>query len=69
MLPATIDRILLAGNTDERPLESIDAFEDYVGRYAALGITDIVVHHPVAGDPMWDQPVEVLDEIADRFLS
>ena len=67
--PAELDRILLAGNTDEVPLASIDAFEDYVGRYAELGITDIVVHHPVAGDPVWDQPVEVLDEIADRFLT
>ena len=41
--PTELDRILLAGNTDEVPLASIDAFEDYVGRYAALGITEGLV--------------------------
>lgn len=62
--PSDLDRILLAGNTDEQPLASVDAFEDFVGRYAELGITDVVVHHPRAGDPHWDQPVEVLDQVA-----
>ena len=31
--PATLDRIYLIGNTDERPLASVDAFVDFAGRY------------------------------------
>lgn len=62
--PSTLDRILLSGAGDDRPLASVNAFTDYVERYAALGITDIVVHHPRADDPAWDDPPDVLDEIA-----
>ena len=66
--PATIDRILLDTVSDARPLASTDAFVDYVGRYATLGITDIVVHHPRADDPNWDDPPDSLDRIADAVL-
>jgi alkanesulfonate monooxygenase SsuD/methylene tetrahydromethanopterin reductase-like flavin-dependent oxidoreductase (luciferase family) len=43
------ERILLHGFTPERnaPLESVDAFVDYAGRHAELGIDEIVVHWPV----------------------
>ncbi len=44
-----LHRILLHGSTDERVLDSVDAFIDYAGRYAALGIDEIVVHLPVPG--------------------
>ncbi len=62
--PKTLDRILLSGAGDDRPLASVSAFADYVDRYAALGITDIVVHHPRADDPAWDDPPDILDQIA-----
>jgi alkanesulfonate monooxygenase SsuD/methylene tetrahydromethanopterin reductase-like flavin-dependent oxidoreductase (luciferase family) len=42
-----IDRILLNGSTGERALDSVDAFVDFAGRYAAIGISEIVVHLPV----------------------
>lgn len=45
--PAELDRILLQGSTNEKPLASLDAFVDYAGRYAELGITEIVLHWPV----------------------
>jgi hypothetical protein len=32
----------------ERPRDSVDAFVNAAGRYADIGITDIVIHHPVA---------------------
>jgi alkanesulfonate monooxygenase SsuD/methylene tetrahydromethanopterin reductase-like flavin-dependent oxidoreductase (luciferase family) len=65
--PASVDRILLAGTGDDRPLATIDAFDDFVGRYRALGITDIVLHHPRAEDPSWDDPPEMLETVAERL--
>ena len=67
--PAAVDRIYLIGSTRERPLASIEAFTDFVGRYAELGFTDIVFHHPRPDDLIWDEPVEIVDEIAERFLA
>jgi hypothetical protein len=32
-------------------LSSADEFEDTVSRYAAIGVTDLVVHWPRASDP------------------
>jgi alkanesulfonate monooxygenase SsuD/methylene tetrahydromethanopterin reductase-like flavin-dependent oxidoreductase (luciferase family) len=66
--PATIDRILLDAIGDAHPLASTDAFADHAGRYAAAGITDIVVHHPRADDPNWDDPPDSLDRIASAVL-
>jgi alkanesulfonate monooxygenase SsuD/methylene tetrahydromethanopterin reductase-like flavin-dependent oxidoreductase (luciferase family) len=45
--PGELEKVLLHGSTQEKPLESVDAFVDYAGRYAELGITEIVVHWPV----------------------
>jgi alkanesulfonate monooxygenase SsuD/methylene tetrahydromethanopterin reductase-like flavin-dependent oxidoreductase (luciferase family) len=62
--PSTIDRIYLIGNTAERPTAGIDAFREFASRYAVLGFTDLVFHHPRADDPVWDDPVEIVDTIA-----
>jgi alkanesulfonate monooxygenase SsuD/methylene tetrahydromethanopterin reductase-like flavin-dependent oxidoreductase (luciferase family) len=66
--PASLDRILLSGAGDDRPLASVGAFTDYVGRYRALAITDVVVHQPRAGDPHWDDPPDMLERIATEAL-
>ena len=66
--PATLDRIYLVGNTAERPLASIAAFEDFVGRYEALGFTDVVFHDPRPGDPVWTEDPEIADAIAERLI-
>ncbi|MFF3263750.1 LLM class flavin-dependent oxidoreductase [Streptomyces sp. NPDC002932] len=44
-----LDKILLTGFTPDRrsPLESVDAFVDFAGRYAALGINEIAIHWPI----------------------
>ncbi|NUP32825.1 MAG: LLM class flavin-dependent oxidoreductase, partial [Streptomycetaceae bacterium] len=47
--PSGYGRILLNGSTGERALDSVDAFVDYAGRYAAVGMTEIAVHLPVPG--------------------
>ncbi len=67
--PSTIDRIFLIGNTEERPLASLQAFEDFIGRYSELGFTDLVFHMPRADDPVWNDPPAIVDEIADRILA
>ena len=66
--PATIERIYLIGNTAERPLASVTAFEDFVGRYEALGFTDVVFHDPRPGDPVWTEDPAIADAIAERLL-
>jgi alkanesulfonate monooxygenase SsuD/methylene tetrahydromethanopterin reductase-like flavin-dependent oxidoreductase (luciferase family) len=59
-----IERIYLIGNTDERPLASVDAFVDFAGRFAELGFTDLVFHHPRPDDPVWTEPEEIVETLA-----
>jgi alkanesulfonate monooxygenase SsuD/methylene tetrahydromethanopterin reductase-like flavin-dependent oxidoreductase (luciferase family) len=66
--PDTIRRIFMIGNTEERPLASTGAFDDFIGRYAAIGFTDLVFHHPRSDDPEWDEPASIVDEIATEVL-
>lgn len=66
--PAELRRIYLIGNTDERPLVSVEAFLEFAARYAALGFTDLVFHHPRPGDPVWTEPVEIVDALAAEAL-
>jgi alkanesulfonate monooxygenase SsuD/methylene tetrahydromethanopterin reductase-like flavin-dependent oxidoreductase (luciferase family) len=54
--PATLDRLVLTGVPLADGLDSPDAFADTAGRYAEVGVTDLVVHwprpeEPYAGDP------------------
>ncbi|HLU35245.1 MAG TPA: hypothetical protein VKZ61_05695, partial [Thermomicrobiales bacterium] len=37
---------VIAHTPEERPWDSIDAFEDYVGRYAEAGIEDFIFQPP-----------------------
>ncbi|CAM5448857.1 Alkanesulfonate monooxygenase SsuD/methylene tetrahydromethanopterin reductase-like flavin-dependent oxidoreductase (Luciferase family) OS=Streptomyces violarus OX=67380 GN=FHS41_004253 PE=4 SV=1 [Streptomyces violarus] len=48
-----LDRVLLTGFTPDRggPLESLDAFVDFVGRHMELGFTEIVIHWPIPDSP------------------
>lgn len=66
--PAELARVYLFGHTDERALDSLAAFDDYVGRYEELGFTDIVFHDPRPDDAVWNEPVEVVDAIAEKYL-
>ena len=66
--PKTIDRIFMIGNTDEQPLRSLGQFTDFVGRYAGLGFTDLVFHHPRVDDPVWNEPPEMVEAIASDVL-
>ncbi|WP_461029097.1 LLM class flavin-dependent oxidoreductase, partial [Streptomyces sparsus] len=47
--PAELAKVLLTGFTPERLLDSVDAFVDFAGAHAALGIDELVLHWPVPG--------------------
>ncbi len=51
--PESVPKILLTGFTPDRaaPFESVDAFVDFAGRHAEAGITEIVLHWPIADSP------------------
>jgi alkanesulfonate monooxygenase SsuD/methylene tetrahydromethanopterin reductase-like flavin-dependent oxidoreductase (luciferase family) len=49
--PATLSRLVVTGPELTSGLGSVDEFEDTVGKYAAIGATDLVVHWPRANDP------------------
>jgi alkanesulfonate monooxygenase SsuD/methylene tetrahydromethanopterin reductase-like flavin-dependent oxidoreductase (luciferase family) len=66
--PAELQRIYLIGNTEERPLASIAAFTDFVGRYQALGFTDIVFHDPRPDDEVWSDDPAIVEAIAAAGL-
>jgi alkanesulfonate monooxygenase SsuD/methylene tetrahydromethanopterin reductase-like flavin-dependent oxidoreductase (luciferase family) len=66
--PSTIRRIFLIGNTEERPLSSVAAFDDFVGRYSELGFHDLVFHHPRPDDPVWNEPESIVEAIASEVL-
>ncbi len=66
--PSEIRRIYLIGNTAARPLDSVGAFQDFVGQYAELGFTDLVFHHPRSDDPVWNEPESIVEEIATEVL-
>ena len=65
--PATLDRLALLG-LSETPLRSLDAFAEAVGRYQALGFTDLVVHWPRAAEP-FRADEKVFERIAERWLT
>ncbi|WP_286216979.1 LLM class flavin-dependent oxidoreductase [Paraoerskovia sediminicola] len=47
--PATLHTVLLTGFTPDPLLDSVSAFEEAAGRYAAAGIDELVVHWPIPG--------------------
>ncbi|MEU6113830.1 LLM class flavin-dependent oxidoreductase [Streptomyces sp. NPDC047117] len=58
-----LPRILLTGFTPDRPLDSVDAFVDFAGRHAELGIDELVLHWPIAGT-IFEADQSVFERIA-----
>ena len=50
-IPASLDRLVLTGISLDSGLASAGAFDETLGRYAAIGVTDFVVHWPRPSDP------------------
>ncbi|NEB93760.1 LLM class flavin-dependent oxidoreductase [Streptomyces bauhiniae] len=67
---AGLDKIMLTGFTPDRarPLDSVDAFVDFAGRYAALGITELVIHWPIA-DSDFAADQAVFEKIATEAVA
>ncbi len=49
--PATLARLILSGPRLDGGLASVAAFEETIGRYAEIGVTDFVVHWPRSDEP------------------
>jgi alkanesulfonate monooxygenase SsuD/methylene tetrahydromethanopterin reductase-like flavin-dependent oxidoreductase (luciferase family) len=64
--PATLPRLAVLGYGGERPLDSIEAFRDCVGRYTELGITTLALLWP-RGDQATTQ-LAVLEQAAEECL-
>lgn len=60
---ASIDRYLSLDSGNSYSLQSINAFEDAVGRAAELGFTDVISHWP-RGEGIYAGSADVLEEIA-----
>jgi hypothetical protein len=65
--PATLRRLALLG-FHERPLASLEAFRDALGRHAEMGFTDLVVHWPRGEEP-FGADRGVLDRVAADVLA
>ncbi|MGV8912062.1 MAG: LLM class flavin-dependent oxidoreductase [Rhodoglobus sp.] len=63
---ATLDRYLNLDGAPQFSLESVDAWEDAVGRAEALGFTDVIGHWPRA-EGIYAGDETVIIEIASRF--
>jgi hypothetical protein len=59
-----VDRLLHLDSAPTFPMTSVGLLTDAVGRAAALGFTDVVVHWPVPGGAVYDAPESMVDEVA-----
>jgi hypothetical protein len=58
-----LEKVLLHGFSDERPLDSLEAFVDWAGRYKERGITELVIHWPEPDSP-FDTDMRIFEHIA-----
>ncbi|GAA1676239.1 LLM class flavin-dependent oxidoreductase [Fodinicola feengrottensis] len=65
--PSTIDKIFTAGFIPEHVTASLTAFTDFTGELTEAGFTDTIFHYPRPDDDRWNDPVEVVDQIAAHF--
>lgn len=65
---ADLKKIMLTGFTPDSPLDSVDAFVDFAGRHAELGIDELVLHWPIA-DSVFEADVTVFERIATEGLA
>jgi hypothetical protein len=62
----TLDRYLNLDGAPQFSLESVDSWEDAIGRAEALGFTDVIGHWPRT-EGIYAGNENVLIEIASRF--
>jgi hypothetical protein len=64
--PSTLKRLVLTGPELDGGLASVERFRDTVGRYAEVGVTDLVVHWPRSSEPYAADPT-VFERIFSDF--
>lgn len=64
-----IDRMLSLDAGPVFALSSLEAFRDGVGRAHELGFTDVVVHWPVPGAPVYDAPESMVETVAAELAT
>ena len=62
--PRTLDRLVVTGPNLDSGLASVQAFHDTAGHYAAVGVTDLVVHWPRA-----DQPYRASADVFEQIFA
>jgi alkanesulfonate monooxygenase SsuD/methylene tetrahydromethanopterin reductase-like flavin-dependent oxidoreductase (luciferase family) len=60
--PTTIRRSVLALRADPVPLSSLDAFDEFVGRYAAVGIEEFVFYWPPIANVRSGEPISAAQQ-------
>jgi alkanesulfonate monooxygenase SsuD/methylene tetrahydromethanopterin reductase-like flavin-dependent oxidoreductase (luciferase family) len=67
---AELELTLLAmgRSAPEQPLASFEAFVDWAGRYREIGITELVLHWPIA-DSVFAADVDVFERVATEGLA
>ncbi|MGW1789173.1 LLM class flavin-dependent oxidoreductase [Streptomyces tubercidicus] len=65
---AELQKIMLTGFTPDRPLDSVDAFVDFAGHHAELGIDELVLHWPIA-DSLFEADLAVFERIATEGMA
>ena len=61
-------KVLLSGFSDERCLDSLDAFVDWAGHYKAAGLTELVIHWPEPAS-LFAAEMKIFEEIATHGLT
>jgi alkanesulfonate monooxygenase SsuD/methylene tetrahydromethanopterin reductase-like flavin-dependent oxidoreductase (luciferase family) len=66
--PSEFEKVLLDGFSDDRPLDSLNAFVDWAGRYQEIGVTELVIHWPEPNS-LFEADMSVFERIASEGLS
>jgi len=64
--PGSLARLVLSGLRLDSGLTSRDAFDETIGRYEAVGVTDFVVHWPRSDGPFGGD-LTIFEQICSRF--
>ena len=60
--PSTIRRSVLALRAEPVPLSSLDAFDEFVGRYAEVGIEEFVFYWPPIANVLGGEPISATQQ-------
>jgi len=64
---SVFEKVLLDGFSGDRPLDSLNAFVDWAGRYQEVGITELVIHWPEPNS-LFEADMSVFERIASEGL-